>query len=78
MTMDGCMREYKPKNLYEVGGAVNIHAAADMTVSATKSQSLSANWSLEAATAETWWNTLDCPQMNDAVMPMDDEPAVGR
>ncbi len=26
---------------------------------------------------EQWWNSLDCPQMNDAVYPMDDEPAVG-
>ena len=24
-----------------------------------------------------WWDSLDCMQMNDAVMPMDNEPAVG-
>ena len=33
---------------------------------------------VKPATAATWWDTLDCPwMMNDAVMPMDDEPAVG-
>ena len=25
----------------------------------------------------TWWDDLDCPEMNDAVSPEDDEPAVG-
>ena len=24
-----------------------------------------------------WWDTLDCMEMNDAVMPMGNEPAVG-
>ena len=30
-----------------------------------------------ATAAMSWWDTLNCMEMNDAVMPMDDEPAVG-
>ena len=32
---------------------------------------------VKPATAATWWDTLNCMEMNDAVMPMDDEPPVG-
>lgn len=30
-----------------------------------------------AAAVAEWWNTLDCPMMNDVVSPNTDEPAVG-
>ena len=72
--MDGCMKNYKPKNLYGAGANVIIHAEGN---DALENKVSSVNWSAEAPTAGTWWNTLDCPQMNDAVMPMEGEPPVG-
>ena len=71
--MDGCMTDYNPKMIYGPGNGFSIYAkAADSRGTKVTPKP----FMVKPATAATWWDTLDCMEMNDAVMPMDDEPAV--
>ncbi|MYC32942.1 MAG: hypothetical protein F4X64_07170 [Chloroflexi bacterium] len=52
----------------------NDDSAAAITVSDVNADG---DADTNADAIEEWWESLNCEQMNDAVMPMDDEPAVG-
>ena len=72
--MDGCMDNYDPKPRYGTGDDVTIHAAATDSLGTDVNTN---EFSVKPGTAMNWWNSLDCMEMNDAVMPMGNEPAVG-
>ena len=72
--MDGCMTGYNPKMIYGPGDGFFIYAKA---TDSRGTKVMPDPFVVKPATAATWWDTLDCMEMNDAVMPMDDEPAVG-
>ena len=77
--MDGCMTGYNPKMIY--GPSTDAESSTfSIYAMATDSRGTKATtdtFMVKPATAATWWDTLNCMEMNDAVMPMDDEPAVG-
>ena len=77
--MDGCMTGYNPKMIYgpstdDDPSTFSIYAMAT-DIRGTKATT--DTFMVKPATAATWWDTLNCMEMNDAVMPMDDEPPVG-
>ncbi len=76
-TMDGCMKGYDPKTRYGTDAAnrqVVIHTAATDKLGITVGD---ATTMVKPATAMYWWDSLNCVEMNDAVMPTGSEPAVG-
>ena len=72
-TMDGCPKDYKAKMIYGPEMGFSIYATAKDSEGTTKDTE---SFMVKPATVATWWDALGCMEMNDAVMPMDDEPAV--
>ena len=72
--MDGCMTGYNPKMVYGPEDMFSIYAKATDQFG---TNAMTDTFMVKPATAATWWDALDCPMMNDAVMPMGDEPPVG-
>ena len=72
--MDGCMTGYNPKMIYGREDMFSIYAKA---ADSRGTKVTPSPFMVKPATAATWWDALDCMEMNDAVMPMGDEPAVG-
>ena len=72
--MDGCMEGYDPKMRYGTGDPVTIHAEATDKIGVMVTD---ATTTVTPGTKASWWDSLSCMEMNDAVMPMGDEPAVG-
>ena len=72
--MDGCMTSYNPKMVYGPKDMFSIYAKATDQFG---TNAMTDTFMVKPATAATWWDTLNCMEMNDAVMPMDEEPPVG-
>ena len=75
---DGCMSDYNPQMVYgpstdDIPSKFSIYAMATDSLGSM----VTAEIMVKPATATTWWDALDCPMMNDAVTPMEGEPAVG-
>jgi hypothetical protein len=77
--MDGCMTDYNPKMIYgpSTDDELSTFSIYAMAKDSQGTKVMPDSFIVKPATAATWWDALDCPMMNDAVMPMDDEPAVG-
>jgi hypothetical protein len=76
---DGCMTDYNPKMIYgpSTDDELSTFSIYAMAKDSQGTKVMPDSFIVKPATAATWWDALDCPMMNDAVMPMDDEPAVG-
>ncbi len=72
--MDGCMTGYNPKMIYGPEDMFSIYATA---TDSGGTKVMPNPFTVKPATAATWWDPMDCMDKNDAVDPMDGEPAVG-
>ena len=70
------MTGYNPKMIYGPSDGL-LHLRQGRRTAEGTTKVMPDPFTVKPATTATWWDTLDCMEMNDAVMPMDDEPAVG-
>lgn len=79
---DGCGEGYEPMNRYSPpdDDAETEDDAIMLRLNGSDALGTKLDvdeYTVAGASVAMWWNSLDCPAMNAAVDPMDDEPAVG-
>ena len=69
--LDGCQPGYNAQSVYGLGEFLLINAKATDSLGTEVTPD---TFVLKPATVSTWWDALDCMEMNDAVSPVVDEP----
>ena len=69
---DGCMDGYNAQMVYGPGDSFSIYAEATDSLG---TKVVPDTFIVKPATVATWWDNLDCTEMNDSVISTDDEPA---